>query len=65
VTGVAAASLGALQKAYEQAEERRRTAADAERTAFQSWEQAYGAHEVARDESTEAFAAYRAGLGGR
>ncbi len=52
-----------LQAAYERAEELTDETAEAERMAFERWEQARGAYEVARDESDQAWRAYMAALG--
>ena len=49
-----------LREEYERAETRRLVAAEAERAAFELWEQAYGAHEVASAEAADALHAYRA-----
>jgi hypothetical protein len=56
----AAVSSEELRAAYELAEQGRQEA-EAERRAYQLWQDAYGAHEVARD---EARAAHRALLAG-
>jgi hypothetical protein len=52
-----------LQAAYERAEELTDEAAEAERKAFDCWEQARGAYEVVRDESDHAWRAYMAAVG--
>jgi len=51
----------ALRAAYELAEQRRQEAAEVERRTYEAWQDAYGAHEVARD---EVKAAHRACLAG-
>jgi len=51
----------ALRAAYELAEQCREEAAEAERRAYQVWQDAYGAHEVARDEVKAAHRALLAG----
>jgi thiaminase len=48
----------ALHAAYELAEQLREEAAEAERRAYEAWQDAYGAHEVARDEVRAARRAY-------
>jgi ferric-dicitrate binding protein FerR (iron transport regulator) len=48
-----------LRAAYELAELRRQEAAERERRAYEAWQDAYGAHEVARDEARAAHRAYR------
>ena len=60
--GTAAVSVEELREAYERADGRWHEAADAERRAYQAWQDAYGAHEVARDEATAAWRAYLAAL---
>jgi hypothetical protein len=52
-----------LRMAYERAEELTDEAAEAERKAFERWEQARGAYEVARDESDAAWREYAAAVG--
>jgi hypothetical protein len=54
-----------LQAAYELAELRRQEAAEEERRAYEAWQDAYGAHEVARDEARAARRAYLAGSAAR
>jgi hypothetical protein len=44
----------ALRAAYDLAERRRQEAAEDERRAYEAWQDAYGAHEVARDETRAA-----------
>jgi hypothetical protein len=50
-----------LAAAYELAEQHRQEAAEAERRAYEAWQAAYGAHEVARDEARVVQRAYLAG----
>jgi hypothetical protein len=57
----AAMSDHTLRAAYELTEQRRQEAAEAERRAYEAWQDAYGAHEVARDEAKAAHRAYLAG----
>jgi hypothetical protein len=52
-----------LQVAYDRAELACDEAAEAERAAFRGWEQAMGAYEVARDESSQAWQAYATAIG--
>jgi hypothetical protein len=51
-----------LQAAYERAEQHCDEAAEAERVAFDKWQAALGAYEVARDESDQAWRAYSSGV---
>jgi hypothetical protein len=53
-----------LQAAYEHAEQLTDEAAEAERKAFERWQEAMGAYEVARDESDAAWHQYAAAVGG-
>jgi hypothetical protein len=53
-----------LRGEYERAEDRRATAAEAERAAFTAWEQAYGAYDVASTEAADAFRVWTASLAG-
>lgn len=50
-----------LRAAYELAELCREEAAEAERRAYEAWQNAYGAHEVAQDEAMTAHRAYFTG----
>jgi hypothetical protein len=52
-----------LQVAYDRAEQLCDEAAEAERAAFRRWEEAMGAYEVARDESSQAWQAYATAIG--
>jgi hypothetical protein len=45
---------------YERVERLRQLAAEQERAAFEAWQHAYGAHEVAAQESAEARRGYLA-----
>jgi hypothetical protein len=47
----------ALRAAYERAEQHRQEAAEVERRTYQARQDAYGAHEVARDEANTAHRA--------
>ncbi len=53
-----------LRAAYERLEHATDEAAEIERRAFERWEQARGAYEVARDESDAAWREYAAAVGG-
>jgi hypothetical protein len=65
VTGLRSdADVTGLQVAYDQAELACDAAAVAERAAFERWQEAMGAYEVARDESSAAWNAYAAAVGG-
>lgn len=57
-----AADVAAVQAAYERAELAWDEAAEAERVAFKRWQAAMGAAEVCRDESAQAWRAYRAAV---
>jgi hypothetical protein len=52
-----------LRAAYERAEQATDEAAEDERRAFERWELARGAYEVARDESDAAWREYAAAVG--
>jgi hypothetical protein len=58
----AVADVEELQAAYERAEQLCDEAAEAERVAFDKWQVALGAYEVARDESDQAWQAYSAAV---
>jgi hypothetical protein len=47
--------LAQLKEMHERAEQLREEAAEAERVAFVAWQQAYGAYQVARDETSAAW----------
>jgi hypothetical protein len=55
--------VGRLQAEYERLEHATDEAAEAERVAFERWEEAHGAYEVARDESDTAWRAYATAVG--
>jgi hypothetical protein len=57
------AEMTRLQVAYDRAEQLCDDAAEAERAAFRRWEEAMGAYEVARDESSQAWQAYATAIG--
>ena len=44
-----------LEAVFDRAELARQELAEAERAAFQRWQEAYGAYEVARDDATTAW----------
>jgi len=54
--------LAQLEELYERTEQSREEAAEAERAAFVAWQEAYGAHELARDEASASWAAWVAAL---
>jgi hypothetical protein len=61
VTAVAAPAE--LLAVLERAERERLSAAEAERAAFEAWQESYGAYEVARDDATGAYHAYMEAIG--
>ncbi|MGH3809131.1 MAG: hypothetical protein ACRDRU_21405 [Pseudonocardiaceae bacterium] len=54
----AISELTRLEAAFEQAEQARIEAAEAEHAAFTHWQETYGAYEVARDEASAASTAW-------
>jgi hypothetical protein len=58
------AAVVRAQAAYEAAELATDEAAEAERAAYSRWQEAMGAYEVARDESSAAWNAYAAAVSG-
>ncbi len=46
--------------AWERAEAERQRAAEAERSAYEAWQEAYAAYELLRDETDQAHRRYRA-----
>jgi hypothetical protein len=62
VMRVLSVDVDGLQDAYERAELRCDELAQAERAAFEQWQTALGAFEVARDESDVAWRAYTAAV---
>lgn len=57
-TPTARSDVSRLEAAAERSEQLRQEAAEAERVAYQRWLEAWGAYEVARDESTQAWTAW-------
>jgi hypothetical protein len=47
-----------LETVFQQAEQARMEAADAEHAAFVRWQETYGAYDVARDEASAAWTAW-------
>jgi hypothetical protein len=56
--------LALLQASFDGAELARRDAAEAERAAYQRWQDSYAAYELANDDATAAWHAWAAGIGG-
>jgi hypothetical protein len=59
------AGLAELQGRFDRAEERRQEAADAERAAFQRWQDSFAAYERAKGRASVAWVALAEGIGGR
>ena len=57
-TSAMSPDLAGLRERYEQVERRREEAAEAERVAYLHWQEAYGAHEIARDEACSVWRAW-------
>ena len=55
--------LAQLEDARERTEHLRQEAADAERSAYLRWQEAFGAYEVARDEASDAWTAWAEAIG--
>ncbi len=47
-----------LEAAFDRAEQAQQEAAEAERAAYQHWQDTYGAYEVARDDASAAWRAW-------
>jgi hypothetical protein len=58
-----AIDLAQLEDARERTEQLRQEAADAERSAYLRWQEAFAAYEVARDEESEAWTAWAEAIG--
>lgn len=58
LSGVDVAEGRGLQAAWDRLETARSDAAEAERAAFERWQDAYGAYEVIRDEASAAWQAW-------
>ena len=50
--------LAQLKEIHKRAEQLREETAEAERTAFVAWQQAYGTYEITRDEASAAWTAW-------
>ena len=61
-TSTMSPDLAQLKQMHEHAEQLREEAAEAERVAFVSWQEAYGAYEVACDEASAAWTAWLAAV---
>jgi len=61
-TSTMSTDLAQLKEMHERAEQFREEAAEAERIAFVAWQQAYGAYEVACDETSAAWTAWLAAV---
>jgi hypothetical protein len=55
--------LAQLADAVQRTEELRQEAADAERSAYLRWQEAFAAYEVARDEASDAWTAWAEAIG--
>jgi hypothetical protein len=58
-----AVDLGQLENACARTEQLRQEAADAERSAYLRWQEAFAAYEVARDEASDAWTAWAEAIG--
>jgi hypothetical protein len=47
-----------LEAVFDRAEQVRQEAAEAERAAYERWQEAFGAYEVARDDASAAWSAW-------
>ncbi|HSV67105.1 MAG TPA: hypothetical protein VLJ59_14490 [Mycobacteriales bacterium] len=56
--------LAGCEATFNRAELGRREAAEAERAAYQRWQDAYAAYEIARDDAGAAWTAWAQGIGG-
>jgi hypothetical protein len=50
--------LAQLEAVFDRAEQMRQDAAEAERTAYQRWQDSYTAYEIARDDASTAWNAW-------
>ena len=58
-----AIDLAQLENAAQRTEHLRHEAADAERSAYVRWQEAFAAYEVARDEASDAWTAWAEAIG--
>jgi hypothetical protein len=58
-----AIDLAQLENAAQRTEHLRQEAADAERSAYVRWQEAFAAYEVARDEVSDAWTAWAEAIG--
>ncbi len=58
-----AIDLAQLEYAAQRTEHLRQEAADAERSAYVRWQEAFAAYEVARDEASDAWTAWAEAIG--
>jgi hypothetical protein len=62
VMGASTAELPGLGQAFDRAELARQEAAQAERAAFDRWQDAYAAYETARDDASAAWSRWAEGI---
>jgi hypothetical protein len=58
-----AIDLAQLENAAQRTEHLRQEAADAERSTYARWQEAFAAYEVARDEASDAWTAWAEAIG--
>jgi hypothetical protein len=58
-----AIDLAQLENAAQRTEHLRQEAADAERSAYVRWQEAFAAYEVARDQASDAWTAWAEAIG--
>jgi hypothetical protein len=58
MTAATRLDLAGLEAVFDRAERARQEAAEAERAAYERWQEAFGAYEVARDDASAAWSAW-------
>ena len=58
MTAATRIDLAQLEAGFDRAELARQESAEAERAAYERWQEAYGAYEVARDDASQAWNAW-------
>jgi hypothetical protein len=64
MTAATRTDLAVLEAAFDRAELARLEAAEAERAAYQRWQDSYAAHELASGDASAAWRAWARGIGG-
>jgi hypothetical protein len=64
MTAATWADVAVLESTFDRAEIARRDAAEAERAAYQRWQDCYAAYQLASDDASAVWRAWAAGIGG-